>query len=68
MLASSLQTAHNLRVLPEIVQNLVDDLSVAVESRIRSAFDMSKVSKELLTKGGFFSLYSFVSPYALDSD
>ncbi|EIM81196.1 uncharacterized protein STEHIDRAFT_86486 [Stereum hirsutum FP-91666 SS1] len=50
MLASSLQTAHNLRVLPEIVQNLVDDLSVAVESRIRSAFDMSKISKELLTK------------------
>lgn len=61
MLASSLQTAHNLRVLPEIVQNLVDDLSVAVESRIRSAFDMSKISKELLAKGRIISLYSLIS-------
>lgn len=68
MLASSLQTAHNLRVLPEIVQNLVDDLSVAVESRIRTAFDMSKISKELLAKGRFFSLYSMIYPCVLDSD
>lgn len=51
LLASSLQTAHNLRVLPELVQNLVLDLSQAVEDRIRSAFDISKISKDALTKG-----------------
>ncbi|TFY76638.1 hypothetical protein EWM64_g7374 [Hericium alpestre] len=50
MLASSLQTAHNLRVLPDLVQNLVSDLSDAVESRIRVAFDVSRISKELLSK------------------
>ncbi|KAL6308073.1 Golgi transport complex subunit 5-domain-containing protein [Sparassis latifolia] len=50
LLASSLQTAHNLRVLPELVQNLVTDLSDAVESRIRSAFDITRISKEVVAK------------------
>ncbi|KAF5385847.1 hypothetical protein D9615_002395 [Tricholomella constricta] len=50
LLASSLQTAYNLRVLPELVQNLILDLSQAVEERIRSAFDLSKISKEALAK------------------
>ncbi|TFY53434.1 hypothetical protein EVG20_g10116 [Dentipellis fragilis] len=51
LLASSLQTAHNLRVLPDLVQNLVADLSEAVEGRIKVAFDVSRISKELLSKG-----------------
>ncbi|KAL7281218.1 hypothetical protein ACG7TL_004526 [Trametes sanguinea] len=50
MLASSLQTAHNLRVLPDLVQNLVSDLSEAVEGRIRSAFDLTRISKDIMTK------------------
>ncbi|TFK54291.1 hypothetical protein OE88DRAFT_1654898 [Heliocybe sulcata] len=50
LLASSLQTAHNLRVLPEVVQNLVLDLSGALDSRIRAAFDLSQLSKEALGK------------------
>ncbi|KAA1471874.1 hypothetical protein DENSPDRAFT_800169 [Dentipellis sp. KUC8613] len=50
LLASSLQTAHNLRVLPDLVQNLVADLSEAVEGRIKVAFDVSRISKELLSK------------------
>ncbi|KAI0940406.1 hypothetical protein AcW1_003608 [Taiwanofungus camphoratus] len=50
LLASSLQTAHNLRVLPELVQNLVTDLADAVEGRIRSAFDVARISKEVLAK------------------
>ncbi|PCH43557.1 hypothetical protein WOLCODRAFT_164540 [Wolfiporia cocos MD-104 SS10] len=50
LLASSLQTAHNLRVLPALVQELVMDLADAVESRIRYAFDMSRISKDVLTK------------------
>ncbi|KAG6813690.1 hypothetical protein H0H92_008538 [Tricholoma furcatifolium] len=50
LLASSLQTAYNLRVLPQLVQNLLINLSQAVEERIRSAFDLSKISKEALAK------------------
>ncbi|PBK73713.1 hypothetical protein ARMSODRAFT_952819 [Armillaria solidipes] len=50
LLASSLQTAYNLRVLPELVQNLILELSQAVDDRIRTAFDLSKVSKEILSK------------------
>ncbi|KAI9456296.1 Golgi transport complex subunit 5-domain-containing protein [Russula earlei] len=50
LLATSLQTAHNLRLLPNLVQNLVSDLSTAVEARIKSAFDMSQISKELSAK------------------
>lgn len=50
LLATSLQTAHNLRVLPDLVQNLVSDLSTAVEARIKAAFDVSQISKELNAK------------------
>ncbi|KAI0743887.1 Golgi transport complex subunit 5-domain-containing protein [Daedaleopsis nitida] len=50
LLASSLQTAHNLRVLPDLVQNLVTDLSQAVEGRIRSAFDLTRISKDIMAK------------------
>lgn len=50
VLASSLQTAFNLGVLPELVHNLLHDLSKAVEDRIKSAFDLSKISKEALAK------------------
>ncbi|KAG6886258.1 hypothetical protein C0993_006668 [Termitomyces sp. T159_Od127] len=50
LLASSLQTAYNLRVLPQLVQNLILDLSQAVEDCIRSAFDLTKISKEALSK------------------
>ncbi|KAJ7668407.1 Golgi transport complex subunit 5-domain-containing protein [Mycena polygramma] len=50
LLASSLQTAFNLRVLPELVQSLLLDLSQAVEDRIRSAFDLSKISRDASSK------------------
>lgn len=50
LLATSLQTAHNLRLLPDLVQNLVSDLSTAVEARIKAAFDVSQISKELNAK------------------
>ncbi|ESK92953.1 conserved oligomeric golgi complex subunit 5-like [Moniliophthora roreri MCA 2997] len=48
ILASSLQTAYNLRVLPQLVQSLISDLSQAVEDRIRTAFDMNKISRDVL--------------------
>ncbi|EJD03176.1 uncharacterized protein FOMMEDRAFT_146834 [Fomitiporia mediterranea MF3/22] len=50
LLASSLQTAHNLRVLPNLVQSLLADLTDAVEQRIKLAFDISRISKELNAK------------------
>lgn len=50
-LASSLQTAYNLRVLPELVQSLVVGLSDSVDERIRYAFDTTRISKEMVGKG-----------------
>lgn len=50
LLASSLQIAFNLRVLPSLVQNLVSDLSHTVDDRIRGAFDLSKISKDVVSK------------------
>ncbi|OAX39111.1 hypothetical protein K503DRAFT_690302 [Rhizopogon vinicolor AM-OR11-026] len=50
LLASSLQTAHNLRALPTLVQRLSRDLCDAVEERIRTAFDLSRISKEFVSK------------------
>ncbi|THH05820.1 hypothetical protein EW145_g4520 [Phellinidium pouzarii] len=47
LLASSLQTAHNLRMLPNLVQSLLADLTDAVEQRIKLAFDMARISKEV---------------------
>ncbi|TFK75335.1 hypothetical protein BDN72DRAFT_954963 [Pluteus cervinus] len=47
LLASSLQTAYNLRVLPELVQGLMLDLTHAVEDLVRNAFDLSKISKDV---------------------
>ncbi|KDR75381.1 hypothetical protein GALMADRAFT_140887 [Galerina marginata CBS 339.88] len=50
LLASSLQTAYNLGVLPTLVQSLLFDLSQAVEDRIRGAFDLNKISKDVAVK------------------
>ncbi|KAH6914164.1 Golgi transport complex subunit 5-domain-containing protein [Coprinopsis sp. MPI-PUGE-AT-0042] len=50
LLASSLQTAFNLGVLPQLVSNLLIDLSQTVEDRIKSAFDLSKISKDAAAK------------------
>jgi hypothetical protein len=50
-LASSLQTAYNLRALPTLIQGLSKDLCDAVEERIRTAFDLSRISKEVVSKG-----------------
>ncbi|EJT98396.1 hypothetical protein DACRYDRAFT_96576 [Dacryopinax primogenitus] len=50
LLASSLQTAYNLGVLPKLVQNLMADLTGAVDERIRSAFDVNRISRETAVK------------------
>ncbi|KAK8865981.1 hypothetical protein IAR55_001131 [Kwoniella newhampshirensis] len=52
LLSSSLQTAHNLRLLPELVSNLLADLNDAVTLRINKAFDSTAIGKEVATKDG----------------
>ncbi|KAH7335890.1 Golgi transport complex subunit 5-domain-containing protein [Rhizoctonia solani] len=47
VLAASLQTAFNLRIMPTVVQSLLLDLTEAVDVRIKSAFDVSRIAKEI---------------------
>ncbi|QRW11451.1 conserved oligomeric Golgi complex subunit 5 [Ceratobasidium sp. AG-Ba] len=49
-LAAALQTAFNLRVMPSVVQSLLLDLTEAVDARIKSAFDVSRIAKEISGK------------------
>lgn len=51
LLSSSLQTAHNLQLLPELVSNLLADLNDAVTLRITKAFDSTAIGKEVAGKG-----------------
>ncbi|CDZ96191.1 Predicted Golgi transport complex 1 protein [Phaffia rhodozyma] len=46
ILASALQTAFNLGLLPSLVSSLLGDLTEAVESRIKKTFDPSQLAKE----------------------
>ncbi|WVO19992.1 uncharacterized protein IAS62_001282 [Cryptococcus decagattii] len=50
LLSSALQTAHNLRLLPDLVSNLLDDLNDAVTLRVTKAFDVSAIGKEVAIK------------------
>lgn len=47
LLASSLQTGHNLSVLPQLVENLVvgDVCDKLVQERVSEAFDMAAIAK-----------------------
>lgn len=51
LLASSLQTAHNLSVLPSLVESLVTDLTEAVSRKIKACFDMASLAREVGGKG-----------------
>jgi hypothetical protein len=51
VLAAALQTAFNLRIMPSVVQSLLLDLTEAVDARIKSAFDVSRIAKEISGKG-----------------
>ena len=54
LLSSSLQTAHNLRLLPDLVSNLVADLNDAVSVRVQRAFDSAAIGREVAGKGGLY--------------
>ncbi|CAE6466205.1 unnamed protein product [Rhizoctonia solani] len=51
VLAAALQTAFNLRIMPTVVQSLLLGLTEAVDARIKSAFDVSKIAKEISGNG-----------------
>ncbi|GAA5842073.1 hypothetical protein JCM11251_002004 [Rhodosporidiobolus azoricus] len=50
LLASSLQTAHNLSVLPSLVESLVGDLNDLVFRKVKACFDMSSLAREMAAK------------------
>lgn len=64
MLASSLQIAYNLKILPELMHNLISDLIQGMEDHVRAAFDISKLSKDALAKGKEIILENHASPQA----
>lgn len=51
ILASSLQTAFNLGLLPSLVRSLLSDLTDAVETRIKKTFDTTHLAREAGLKG-----------------
>ncbi|GAA6004235.1 hypothetical protein JCM10207_002497 [Rhodosporidiobolus poonsookiae] len=50
LLASSLQTAHNLSVLPSLVDSLVVDLNQLVFRKVKACFDMGSLAREMAGK------------------
>ncbi|KPV71638.1 uncharacterized protein RHOBADRAFT_19205 [Rhodotorula graminis WP1] len=52
LLASSLQTAHNLLVLPSLVDSLLADLNDLVLRSVKACFDMASLSREVGGKDG----------------
>jgi hypothetical protein len=59
LLSSSLQTAHNLRLLPDLVSNLLADLNDAVTLRITRALDSAAIGREVNGKGERHSIVCF---------
>jgi hypothetical protein len=51
LLSTSLQTAYNLRLLPQLVESLLTDLNEAVDERIKRALDSSAIGREVASKG-----------------
>ncbi|KAK4050211.1 hypothetical protein OIO90_005193 [Microbotryomycetes sp. JL221] len=47
ILASSLQTAHNLSVLPALVEALVASLTDSVSRKVKAIFDMASIAREV---------------------
>ncbi|CEQ40042.1 SPOSA6832_01618, partial [Sporobolomyces salmonicolor] len=51
LLASALQTGHNLSVLPSLVESLVGDLNDLVYRKVKACFDMGSFAREMVGKG-----------------
>ncbi|KAH7906022.1 Golgi transport complex subunit 5-domain-containing protein [Hygrophoropsis aurantiaca] len=50
LLASSLQAAHNLRVLPALALRTTTDLVAALDARVRAAFDLAAIMRDVGAK------------------
>ncbi|GMK58813.1 hypothetical protein CspeluHIS016_0602550 [Cutaneotrichosporon spelunceum] len=50
LISSSLQTAHNLRLLPDLVSNLVADLNDTVTLRVQRTLDSAAIGREVSGK------------------
>ncbi|KAH7108123.1 Golgi transport complex subunit 5-domain-containing protein [Auriculariales sp. MPI-PUGE-AT-0066] len=50
VLSSSLQTAYNLHVLPLHIRSLVAELTESIDIRVRSAFDLARIAKDVNAK------------------
>ncbi|GAA5983475.1 hypothetical protein JCM11641_005821 [Rhodosporidiobolus odoratus] len=50
LLASSIQTAHNLSVLPSLVASLVEDLNALVFRKVKACFDIGSLAREMAGK------------------
>lgn len=71
LLSSSLQTAHNLRLLPDLVSNLLDDLNDAVKLRIQRAFDSAAIGREVAGIGEltrYLSRFSGLMGFSADGN
>ncbi|ORY73872.1 Golgi transport complex subunit 5-domain-containing protein [Leucosporidium creatinivorum] len=64
LLASSLQTAHNLSVLPSLVDSLVASLTDLVSRKVKACFDMGTLAREV---GGKDSATSAASAFVYKS-
>lgn len=51
LLSSSLQTAHNLSVLPSLIESLIGDLGDLVARKVKNAFDLAALAREVGGKG-----------------
>lgn len=51
LLSSSLQTAHNLSVLPSLIESLMGDLGELVGRKVKAAFDLAALAREVGGKG-----------------
>jgi hypothetical protein len=66
LLSTSLQTAYNLRLLPQLVESLLTDLNEAVDERIKRAVDSAAIGREVAGKGQYD--VSILSAYLQNSE
>lgn len=71
LLASALQTAHNLSVLPRLVESVIQDTITLAVRRVKLAFDMASLAREMGAKGAlpfffFLALPQLVYPSEVD--
>ncbi|GAA5957719.1 hypothetical protein JCM3765_003744 [Sporobolomyces pararoseus] len=67
LLASSLQTGYNLKLLPELVDSLVKSLNDLVTRKVKHCFDLNSLAREISSKEGTSSSSSVTSSFVYKS-